>query len=313
MSEDRIPNAFLIGVQKAGTTTLYDWLSQHPEIYGLNEFKDVDFFADPERSKKSKELLQKAFKDHNNEPVILQSFVNYLLYENALSEMYKLCPNARLIVILRNPVDRAFSAYHHFKKFNKEIKNIENALLYIPKDNIEFSIKNNDFTYIEHGFYYKQLKKLFQIFSPEKVLILEFDDLKKQPNILLKKVYDFLEISDSFYPTLIAKNVTGQIKNQWIQKTLTTSGTLRKMLIKYTIGLLLSDGKRRLIRYKLIEYNTKKKQSLDKTFTEEETKIRLALTKIFLPDVMKLDELLGTQFKTKWFGDLQVLQNNAHT
>ncbi|HEX5150806.1 MAG TPA: sulfotransferase [Parafilimonas sp.] len=313
MPENKLPNAFIIGVQKAGTTTLHDWLIQHPEIYGLNEYKDVDFFANPERSEKARVLLYEAFKEHTNQPVIIHCYVNYLLYEIALLKIYEVCPNARLIVTLRNPVDRAFSAYSHFKKFSIETRGVQEALLYTPREDFVFSKSNSNFTYIEHGFYYKQLKKLFEIFPPQQVLILEFDDLKKQPEILLKEVYNFLEVTDNFYPKLIARNVTGQVKNQWMQKVLTSSSAFRRSLIKYTVGLGMSPEKRKLIRYKLIELNTKKLSRPQALPIETDRKIRSELTKLFLHDVIKLDELLGTQYKVKWFGDEVINEHNDRT
>lgn len=296
-----LPNTFIIGVQKAGTTTLHDWLVQHPQICGKNELKDFNFFKGDIQT--AKESLLKEFKFHKDEPVILQSCVNYFLYPHALKGIFSLAPDARLIVILRNPVSRAFSAYEYFKKLQVEKRSLKEALVYEPQSGLQFSRFNNDFTYIEHGLYYKQLTECFRIFSPQQVLILDFEDLKKQPENVLNKVYNFLNISSDFMPKLDAKNVTGSVRSSTIQNILTHSKGL-KYLVKFTAGLGFSPRKRKLIKQKLIDINTSKRPMLKEENSETDKNwVSSRLVELFLPDVKQLDSLLGTDFLVKWFRD----------
>ena len=113
------PNTFLIGIQKAGTTTLNDWLSQHPQIYCYNSLKDIPLFVKfPQAEQLNKRLLLET-PAYNNEPIVLHSAVNYIFYPSLLQQIKTKQPNAKLILILRNPVARAVSSYFYFKKMNE--------------------------------------------------------------------------------------------------------------------------------------------------------------------------------------------------
>lgn len=299
----KIPNTYLVGVQKAGTTTLHDWLVQHPEIFGVSELKDFDFFSPPERSLKSGELLSKEFKAHKGETVVLQSCVNYILYPKSLRGIFNLEPNAKLIVILRNPVSRAFSAYQYFKKLNIEKRSLKEALLYEPKEGLEFSRFNSDFTYIEHGLYYKQLMDCFEIFPREQVLVLDFEDLKKEPENVLNKAYKFLAVSEGFETKLNVKNVTGSVRSSFINNLLTDS-----KLLKYPVKLAsifgMTPRKRKMIKQRLMDINTSKLNVKNaESFEADRRLISEKLASLFLPDAQKLDQLLGTNFSMRWFSN----------
>ncbi len=306
MKNKGIPNTFIIGVQKSGTTTLHDWLIQHPEIYGKREIKDVDFFSHPERSKNSKELLFNAFKNNKGEKVMLHSCVNYFLYEKALERISQLVPDAKIIVIFRNPVKRAISAFNYFKKLKVEDRDIEEALIYNPKDILEFSRFNNDFTYIEHGLYFKQLQQCLKYFKKEQVLLLEFDELHNNPENLLRRVYEFLKISKNFLPDLKARNVTGKVKNKWIQDLLLHTGGGKKMAMKILNLIGISPIKRKSIKQKLIDVNTTNENTTSKRGENKKkdatTRVILEkLTENFIEDTKQLDVLLGTNYELKWF------------
>src|SRR3954447_16033062 len=128
MKKPHYPNAFIIGVQKGGTTTLDDWLSQHPQIYCYDSLKDVHLFGVLNNDEIEKKLLEEPC-EYNIEPVVLQSAVNYIFYPQLLCAIKENCSDAKLIVIIRNPVDRAISAYSYFKKMLREQRPIEEALL----------------------------------------------------------------------------------------------------------------------------------------------------------------------------------------
>src|SRR6516225_11735166 len=104
------PNSFLIGVQKAGTTTLNDWLSQHPGIYCYNSLKDIPLFVKfPQPQQLNKRLLLET-PAYAQQPVVLHSAVNYIFYPSLLKQIKEKQPQARLILIVRNPVARAISS-----------------------------------------------------------------------------------------------------------------------------------------------------------------------------------------------------------
>ncbi len=306
MSEKQapFPNAFLTGIQKAGTTTLNDWISQHPQVYCYNSLKDIPLFVKfPEPDKLNKRLLLET-PAYQNEPVVFHAAVNYIFYPSLLQQIAAKQPAAKLLLILRNPVARAISSYFYFRKMMRETRDIETALIYQPKKDFEITRDNNDFTYIEHGFYYEQVKNCLQYFSKEQLLVLDYDELKNNPGNLLREVFHFLNIDESFKPDLTAKNITGELKSKYLQQRLLNKSGFRKWVVDKLIDPWLPVNKRKLLKNKMFEMNTSKtvRQPAD-VFVEEETlkKIRERLTEFYLHDTTKLDELLNTNFFSKWF------------
>jgi hypothetical protein len=298
------PNTFIIGVQKAGTTTLNDWLSQHPEIFCYNSLKDIPLFVKfPQPEQLNKRLMLET-PAYNNETVVLHSAVNYIFYPSLIQQIANKQPNAKLILILRNPVARAISSYFYFNKMFREKNDIEKALLYQPKKDFEITRDNNDFTYIEHGFYFEQVKNCLNFFSGEQLLVLDYDDLKNDPETLLKYVFKFLNIDEMFTPNFAAKNVTGELKSKYLQQSIIKKSSTKKWIVDHLIDPWLPVNKRKLLKNKMFELNTsKQKQPADLQVSEETLeKIRAKLKEYYLHDTAQLDELLGTNFYSKWFG-----------
>ncbi len=297
------PNAFLIGVQKAGTTTLNDWISQHPQVFCYNSLKDIPLFVKfPQPDKLNKRLLLET-PAYDNEPVIFHSAVNYIFYPSLSQQIAAKQPKAKLILILRNPVARAISSYFYFKKMMRETRNIEEALIYQPKKDFEITRDNNDFTYIEHGFYYEQVKTCLEYFPKEQLLILDYEDLKKAPENLLQKVFLFLNVDENFKPNLAAKNVTGELKSKYLQQRIVKKSGMRKWIVDRLIDPWLPVNKRKLLKNKMFEMNTSTGKQTPYVEVDENTikKIKEKLTESYLHDTVLLDELIGTNFFSKWF------------
>ncbi|MEP6513593.1 MAG: sulfotransferase domain-containing protein [Parafilimonas sp.] len=299
------PNTFIIGVQKAGTTTLDDWLAQHLQIYCYESLKDIHLFARFKSMPEIEDRLKKEPAVYQGEPVVLQSAVNYIFYPHLPASIAQYAPDAKLIVILRDPVERAISSYFYFKKMLRETRGIQQALLYQPKENItEFSKDNSDFTYIEHGFYARQIKNCLQYFSKEQLLVLDYDELANNAASLLQNTFSFLHIDASFKPDLTPKNVTGSVKNQYLQQKMIHRGKLRKWLIDNIIDPIFPVGKRKMLKRKLFEMNTAQKK-ISQPQQQEESKetieqIKQQLKQYFIEDINELDALLGTKFSEKW-------------
>lgn len=306
------PNTFLIGVQKAGTTTLNDWLSQHPEIYGYNSLKDIPLFVKfPQPQQLNKRLLLET-PAYDNQPVVLHSAVNYIFYPSLLQQIAQKQPGAKLILILRNPVARGVSSYFYFKKMMRENRDIETALIYQPKKDFEITRDNNDFTYIEHGFYYEQVKNCLQFFKPEQLLVLDYDDLKSKPEELLHSTFAFLGVDENYKPNLEAKNVTGELKSKFLQQRMVKKSGLRKWVVDNLVDPILPVNKRKLLKNKIFEFNTsKQKEATETVAISEESlqKVRSSLKEFYIHDTAMLDELIGTDFYSKWFGHNVIAKN----
>ena len=298
------PDTFLCGVQKAGTTTLDDWLSQHPQIYCYDSLKDVHLFY---RFKNLDEIMKRLALEtpvYNNETVVLQSAVNYIFYPSMLQAIAQYKPGAKLIVILRNPVDRAVSAYYYFKKMRRETRGIKEALLYKPKDNFEFNHDNSDFTYIEHGLYYKQISEALKYFKQEQLLVLDYEQLKKDPHGMLRSLYFFLGVDENFIPNLSPKNITGDVKSDFVQNKMLSHNKYRKWVVDHIIDPIFPVNKRKMLKKKIFEFNTVKNK-ISVTEIEETPEVisavKVKLANYFTEDAAKLDALLRKDFSSSWF------------
>lgn len=307
------PDTFIIGIQKAGTTTLNDWMSQHPDIFCYNSLKDIPLFVKfPQPERLNKRLLLET-PAYNNEPVVLHAAVNYIFYPSLLKQIAEKNPSAKLILIVRNPVARAISSYFYFRKMMREQRDIENALLYAPKNNFEITRDNNDFTYIEHGFYFEQVKNCLQYFSKKQLLVLDYDDLKNNPEVLLKNVFHFLQVDETFIPDLTPKNVTGELRSKYLQQSILKKSPLKKWIVDKIVDPIMPVNKRKMLKNKLFEMNTSKhKQPVADVEISDETmqNVKASLKEFYLEDTASLDELLGTNFYAQWFGNEKKQQNN---
>lgn len=221
----KIPNFFVVGAARSGTTSLYNYLKQHPEIY-LSPIKEPNYFAkDVDTSKfikpfrkslkinldkytkdsMKKEVHQawikdfkqyiKLFKNVKKEKAIGEISTVYLFSKVASKEIFRFNPNAKIIIILREPVERAFS--HYKMDFNSKITK-ESIKELVKKDDNKNAVWGTRSLCLESSEYYKQVKRYLKIFPKKNIKIFFFEDLKKNPEKFVKKVYRFLEVDNSF-------------------------------------------------------------------------------------------------------------------
>ncbi|MBE9065701.1 sulfotransferase, partial [Leptolyngbya cf. ectocarpi LEGE 11479] len=202
----------------------------------------------------------------------------YLYSEKAAHRIRRYIPKTRLIVVLRNPVDRAFSCYTHLRREGYETLSFEDALQVE-----EQRIKNNWahlWHYQEAGFYSKQLKPYLNLFDREQIKIFLFDDLCKDSLSLSQEIYAFLGVDTDFVPDLEKRNVSGMPKSLLLQKLLFRGNFLR--------DAFLSIFPRRL--YRDFVKQIKKWNMGDKLSLAPCT--RLHLQRIYRDDILELQGLI---------------------
>ncbi len=221
------PNFFIVGVVKGGTTSLYHYLSQHPDVF-MSPIKEVNYFSceDIDSRKFSKDYKHdvnvnlKTFLNSNmeqnihiahveNEEDYLKLFRNvtdqkaigeasnsYLLYPSASREIKQKYPNAKIIMMLRNPIERAFSQYIMNLKQGKILnKDFLNEIQ--EDDKVENKGWGANHQYLFIGKYYQQVKRYLEIFDRKQVKIFFYDDYKKDAGRTVKLLFEFLEIDST--------------------------------------------------------------------------------------------------------------------
>ena len=204
-----LPDFLILGAQKAGTTALYSYLRQHPSIAGP-PWKEVSFFDRHYRrgtawyrgNFPSTLYLRRMQSRTGVKPVVGEASPSYMFHPLGAERVRAVVPNARLIVLVRNPIDRALSHYHHEVALGREPLSFEDALaaedsrmegeLERLRDPSYFSHAWWNFTYVSRGLYAEQLERLLERFPREQLLVVPSDDLGTQPGETYGRVLEFI-------------------------------------------------------------------------------------------------------------------------
>jgi len=197
-----LPNFFVVGAQKSGTTSLHNYLKDHPEIY-LPANKETKFFVDDERYAKGIEYYESEhFSLWNREKSVGEVDPDYMYFNYCLERMslYLNLREIKFIFILRNPVDRAFSHYLMTYRRGLETYNFEEALS-CEKERINKNYRSNmHYSYFHRGLYHRQIKRFFKYTDKSYLLFLLTEELKNQPLECLEKCFKFLNVSLGYIP-----------------------------------------------------------------------------------------------------------------
>jgi len=295
-----IPNFLIIGAQKAGTTSLINYLSKHPDIY-VPEDKEISCFYDDANYNKRfiNYPFMKYYDNWKGQKYAGNAPVNTLYFAETTSKrIYDFNPSIKLIAILRNPIERLYSAYWFFVRCGLETESFESALkreVYLLKHG-KFK-ELSDLTYVSHGFYYRQLMNFYKHFDKKQFLILLYDDFKIDPPQTLKSIYNFLEVKEYVDNDLVNKkyNVSSKAKIQSIHNFI-----FRDHFIKHIYKRALPEG----IRYKVRINFIKKilKINLEKfNYPPIDSSTKKYLLKIFEEHNNKLQSLLGRELNSWQF------------
>jgi len=267
-----------IGAPKCGTTWIYECLQEHPQlILAPKDQAQIAFFfknnLEEREIKDYKSYLKRAKKGQ-----LLGDFhVWYLTDERVIERIKKHNANVKILVCLRNPIQRAFSHYHHLKySQNKDWKSFEQAI-------------KQYYNIINPGFYYKHLKPYFDNFHKHNILVLIYEDIKKDKLKFVQKIYRFLGVDGSFVPPSL------DLKINLTQFKLTKFG---RFIHKRIATPLLKNTKwawrlkqSPLIKRLLCEVSENYGKDIKKEVLETETYEKLK--QIYASDIKKLEELIN--------------------
>ena len=291
-----LPNFFIIGAAKSGTTALYRYLRQHPEIF-MPDRKEPHHFSFDERTKLTNgpgDYVRTAITDNaqyirlfanvKDEIAIGEASPTYIYIPDTSERIHAVIPNAKIISILRHPAERAFSAYMHLIRDGYEtILDFDEALKKEPE-----RIENRwgpIWHYTKSGFYYEQLERYYSVFNNNLIHVIIYDDFKKDPFKVVNEIFNFLEVDDRFRPDMKAKpNVSGIPKNMTWQK-----------IIQYFFERdnIIRSISRKIFRdeFRWRFTSNIRKMNLSQPMLPLPTKIRLI--ELFREDILKLQDLIN--------------------
>ncbi len=226
----RLPDFFIIGAAKAGTSSLYRYIKQHPQVF-MSPKKEPHFFSFDDQSKLTKgpgdtipqavtnlEDYARLFESAPEGAVVGEASTSYLYRKEAPERIKTLVPEAKCIAVLRNPVDRAYSAYMHLVRDGRMPNKTFGDALAQEKERIA---DNWDpiWHFVHVGLYHEQLLRYYRYFPKDQIKVFLYEDFTSDPMGLVRQVFQFLGVDDAFIPQQDFKsNVSGEIKKQALQK-----------------------------------------------------------------------------------------------
>jgi hypothetical protein len=189
-----LPNFIGIGAPKSGTTWLFKCLDEHPEIF-ITPVKETLFFDYPYHESKIPEY-EAYFSDAAGAVAVGEISTNYLTSQQAPERIRRHIPNVRLFVSLRNPLDQIYSHYWHLSRQNFHSSDRR-------RWSFEEALEKYEKRLIEPALYSHHLQRWLQYFERSQLLIIFYDDICKQPEEVIKKIYSFLEVERTFVPVKV--------------------------------------------------------------------------------------------------------------
>lgn len=291
-----LPDFLIVGAAKCGTTSLYNYLSQHDEIY-LNKNKEPKYFVSKflkfplggKGDNVTEELMVKSFKEYLSlfqpkqpHQITGEASVDYFFYaDEVIEDIKSTLGDVKIIIMLRNPTERAFSAYKHLVRDVRETESFEKGL----KLEHEREKRNYEFIwyYKKAGFYYESVKKYKENFS--KVHVINFDDFIEETNRVMEELFIFLKVNPKFsIEKSTIYNKTGSPKSKFLQRALVGSPN---QIMRKAGRFLFSKRRRKKIREILENKNLNDKG----LYLREDT--RAKLDEIYANDLRLLKDDFG--------------------
>ena len=280
---ERWPNFFIVGAPKAGTTSLYEYLKGIPGIY-MSPVKEPRYFSATTLPKKhdlrpirDKKKYLNLFKKAKDEKIIGEASPTYLADPAAPKLIHDMAPDARIVITLRDPVERLFSSYFHLLRYGARKMSFSDALkveLARRTDGTKVHIK------LEDGLYSKNLRTYMDIFGQDQVKVLIFEEWVKNAKVAVEEILRFLGLNyslDDFESE--AYNAFLAVRGQIAQSVLTNRAIalIAKSIVPRSTRIFLKET---------FLFKREPKPTMDHESRE-------ILVQFYKDDVQKLETMLG--------------------
>ena len=307
----RTPNLFIVGAPKSGTTSLYEYLKDHPQVF-MSVVKEPCYFAADlafdhsgnflvyERDAK---LYDDLWTDAGDARVLGEGSTRYLYSHDAPALIHKASPDARIVAMLRNPVDMIHSLHAHklaagteditdFKEALNSEADREQGRRLPAHSNPKLS------TYRDRAKFGEQLPRWFDEFGRDNVRVIIFEDMVKDSPAEFRSLLEFLGIDPNYTPeSFAAHNTAHGARSTLIRRVL--NGRFPQWLVWGLLPTIVGDARTRgFVRRFRHSWFHRKPITRGKISVE----LRQRLEDDFAPDVARLSALLGRDMAQLWFG-----------
>lgn len=273
----RLPNFLVIGAMKGGTTALYKLLCTRPDVY-MPAVKEPDFFAIDRVWQHGVNWYADMFRDAGQAVALGEASTSYSKcteFPGVAARIAKVLPHVRLIYVLRHPIERAISMYHHNVLMRRESDPIDQALLHRAM-------------YLDASRYAMQIKQYLDLFERSQLLVVKSEDLRSAPQQTLERVADFLGLPQGHvYPDDGIHYAT----NSRRQETSLSLAVSRSAWYPKVAGLVPA-ALRRGVRDLLTQ-----QAPADLSTAKPSASTRACLTEALARDIDELQRILGPEFQ----------------
>ena len=301
----------IIGAEKAGTTFIHNAIKENNKIEIPD--KEIKYFEDPEFNILPNNFLDKLFKKTRNNKLRGIRRPTYLGLPECPERIYKHSPSAKLIISLRNPIERAISAYFHYVRLNLlPMEPLNIGLWRILKGEYEETEYNKIAKcIIDFGLYYRAISRYLKFFPRNQILIIFLKEIKKHPNEIKRQIFNFLDVDHQFnqknsFQKLLQKKMAN--KGVYSLKRLKIYRNYAKIVANYKLEKIDWAYRSKLYRKKGLFYRIffYLFHVLDKTiflwlFKNEKPKLNKRISdilkNIYNEDIKKLETLINMPLK----------------
>lgn len=285
------PNFFIVGAVKCGTTTLYAMLKRHPQVF-LPAMKEPHYFMDPlpvgmvtklERVAGDREGYRRLYQGAEGFQAVGDASPYYLWDANAAARIHETCPDARIIIILRDPVVRAHSQF-----LMDPLSGLYSKCTFFELLQRDVQQKTHQWgapgLYVELGLYHEQVRRYIELFGRDRVLVLLFDNLMKDPRSLYTSIAKYLEVDAAPFENMELVEAQNTFRSPRFQLLYQfASMKMGRDLRQKLLPTFVQDW----LRYSPLLYSRQKPPLDDDA--------RQFLQEIYQPNIAKLEDLLGRQ------------------
>ena len=243
---------FIVGAQKCATTSLKNYMSEHPDINGQIQTEMTYFTNDVEFEQGFDSAFIKYFsKEKEDAKVRIAKYVSLCVIETGLQRLKEHNPDCKIILMIRNPVDRALSSFAMEKSIGTENRSFDEAIVDILNDKIGWQYR----AIIKYGFYIELIKTILKYFDANNLKIVILEEFKENPQTVLSDIFDWINVDHEFMPQYTkVHNQGGNPKSKVYRKFLNVFMN-EKNLIKQMLKKILPNQLTSKIGFELRQLN----------------------------------------------------------
>lgn len=308
MSDARRPDLFIIGAPKSGTTSLYEYLVGHPQVY-MSPVKEPMYFC-PEITKRrlrpfvhprDEQRYLALFADARQQKHLGEATTRYLGSAMAPKLIHDFQPDARLVAMLRNPVDMVYALHNErMSQGNEYVEDFEGALAADDERHAGRRLPSGspepDAIYRDIGRYAEQLSRWFELFERDRFHLIVFDDFVADTAGTFRRVLEFLDVDADYEPESYGAKNASHRQRRWVRRVVESmpARVAKDSILPALIG---SNARARLaLRFRQSRLNRRAAPR-----PPMKPDVRRRLEDEFMPDIARLGDMLGRDLESLWF------------